>query len=156
GGPGDNDVAEVTDALKAITYSNSQGIAADTEDRSINIVLNDGETDSAVVTTTVDITVAADPIVDLNSTPATSFSSAVTGTTELVSNGNLSSVSGGVPSGWSEVGNAGAGAASNGRYLWTGNSSGTDATLVQALTLPAESSATTYDVVAGTLTETTT
>ncbi|MEP5764495.1 MAG: DUF4347 domain-containing protein, partial [Halieaceae bacterium] len=50
-----NNVAEITAALQAITYSNNDGLNTNPDDRVIEIYLSDGETNSGVVSTTIDM-----------------------------------------------------------------------------------------------------
>src|SRR5690606_29857907 len=91
GSAGDpNNIAEVTAALEAITFSNSEGANIDYTDRQITIVMSDGETESAVATTTIDISASEATILDLNSTPSVTVDT-VTTTANLVQNGNFSS-----------------------------------------------------------------
>ncbi|MFN0217174.1 MAG: tandem-95 repeat protein, partial [Hyphomicrobium sp.] len=86
------------------------------------------------------------PIVDLNSTPVPSPSSATT-TSNLVTSGNFGTAASGTPPApWTEGSQANAGAVvlsgGDGRWDWTQNP-GANSTLTQAITVPADTSVTT-------------
>ncbi|HTO46652.1 MAG TPA: DUF4347 domain-containing protein, partial [Burkholderiales bacterium] len=111
----------------------------------------------ATGTVTINVTSASAPILDLDSTPSVSTSTS-TATSNLVTNGDMSLVTSNVPTGWTEGGDTGDGVTDNGRYAWTGTSGSAGnptATLSQTLTVPANTSTTTYASTSSTLTQTT-
>nr|MDJ0878667.1 DUF4347 domain-containing protein [Halieaceae bacterium] len=71
--------ADVVAALEAITYANGDGLAIDQTDREVTIVLSDGETNSSLATTTIDVVgVMTQPTVA--SQTATTLEPVITGT----------------------------------------------------------------------------
>ncbi|MEE4661090.1 MAG: DUF4347 domain-containing protein, partial [Halieaceae bacterium] len=114
-------ISDIVQALEGITYSNSDGLTADTATRTIEIVANDGETNSSIATAFVEITGFMDaPTVD--SQVATTLQPTITGSFDEADSDTLVIVVDGQTYTWSNLRTGGtppAGLSSDGAGNWS-------------------------------------
>ncbi|MEI8221879.1 MAG: hypothetical protein WCH91_14710, partial [bacterium] len=148
--------AAINTALAGMSYTPTAGF---TGNANLSVTTSDlGSSGAGGVQTDVDtVTVAVIPrtVLDLNSTYTVS-PTVGTVTSDLVSSGAFTRANNAAPPApWTETGGSGTGAINTNRYYWAGPSSATDSLVGQPITIPADTSNTTYSQVAGVLTETT-
>ncbi|MEE4193387.1 MAG: cadherin-like domain-containing protein, partial [Halieaceae bacterium] len=113
--------ADVIAALAAVTYDNTDGLAIDPADRSIEIVVNDGVTDSSDATATVAITGFMD-VPTVTGQVTTSLQPTITGSFDEADSDTLVVVVDGTTYTWSNLRGGGTpptGLSSDGSGNWT-------------------------------------
>ena len=146
--------AQVNAALAGMTY-----LPSATGTATLTFITNDlggtGTGGAKSDTETVSINVYSNNILDLDSTPSVSALPSSSTLALTVSNGAMTGSNGTVPAGWTEVDPGNIASVQSNRYTWRGNTNGNSTTLSQALTLPADTTNTSYSSTGSQLVQTT-